>query len=416
MARWPMRASRYVFARRAATRSSRSSPEPIPRGPADPCAGMSWRGRGSRRRGRGLAGLRRPVPGPGACRRPPARQRGRHDPPVAPGRSLKGEGARVDLSLDEVDVVARGRVVDRFVKLEAELVKGDEAARMRSRPPWRTRWACARSRSTSWRRRWQRSDAGSPGWTRSPRWQRGRSPGARRPRARSLRRQMTRSATPASRRPNRAGPGGPRRARCRPPGRGQVAGRHGRRPRRRGRSQGHALPPGPDARLRGRHAFEAWMPKTCTRCASRPAASGQRGGSSARPSARTARGATGTGCARPRSGSGPSAISTSSSRRPTCIATTCHRPSSAPWSRCSTRGACIATMPGSCSCASSTRTTTGAGWTTTATSSGPRALVLPVGPVSRIASGTRRRHGSGPRTRGARLRGRPALGGRRNAP
>ncbi len=33
---------------------------------------------------------------------------------------------RVELSLDEVDVVARSRVVDRFVELEAELVKGSE--------------------------------------------------------------------------------------------------------------------------------------------------------------------------------------------------------------------------------------------------------------------------------------------------
>jgi len=33
---------------------------------------------------------------------------------------------RVELSLDEVDVVARSRVVDRFVELEAELVKGPE--------------------------------------------------------------------------------------------------------------------------------------------------------------------------------------------------------------------------------------------------------------------------------------------------
>ncbi|HET7168923.1 MAG TPA: CHAD domain-containing protein [Candidatus Limnocylindrales bacterium] len=41
-------------------------------------------------------------------------------------RKLRSTAARVDLSLDEVDVVARGRVVDRFVELEAELTKGDE--------------------------------------------------------------------------------------------------------------------------------------------------------------------------------------------------------------------------------------------------------------------------------------------------
>ncbi len=43
-------------------------------------------------------------------------------------RQLKSTGARVELSLDEVDVVTRGRVVDRFIELEAELVRGDEAA------------------------------------------------------------------------------------------------------------------------------------------------------------------------------------------------------------------------------------------------------------------------------------------------
>jgi CHAD domain-containing protein len=41
-------------------------------------------------------------------------------------RQLKSPAARVELSLDEVDVVTRGRVVDRFVELEAELTKGDE--------------------------------------------------------------------------------------------------------------------------------------------------------------------------------------------------------------------------------------------------------------------------------------------------
>jgi triphosphatase len=43
-------------------------------------------------------------------------------------RQLKATGTRIELSLDEVDVVTRGRVADRFVELEAELIKGDEAA------------------------------------------------------------------------------------------------------------------------------------------------------------------------------------------------------------------------------------------------------------------------------------------------
>ena len=40
-------------------------------------------------------------------------------------RQLRSPSTRVELSLDEVDVVSRGRVVDRFVELEAELKKGD---------------------------------------------------------------------------------------------------------------------------------------------------------------------------------------------------------------------------------------------------------------------------------------------------
>jgi CHAD domain-containing protein len=42
-------------------------------------------------------------------------------------RQLRAATTRVELSLDEVDVVARGRVVDRFVELEAELTKGDRS-------------------------------------------------------------------------------------------------------------------------------------------------------------------------------------------------------------------------------------------------------------------------------------------------
>ncbi|HEY6013145.1 MAG TPA: CHAD domain-containing protein [Candidatus Limnocylindrales bacterium] len=42
-------------------------------------------------------------------------------------RILRDGDTRVELSLDEVDVVVRSRVVDRFVELEVELVKGDES-------------------------------------------------------------------------------------------------------------------------------------------------------------------------------------------------------------------------------------------------------------------------------------------------
>ena len=41
-------------------------------------------------------------------------------------RIVRDGDTRVELSLDEVDVVARSRVIDRFVELEAELVKGAE--------------------------------------------------------------------------------------------------------------------------------------------------------------------------------------------------------------------------------------------------------------------------------------------------
>ena len=41
-------------------------------------------------------------------------------------RIVRDGDTRVELSLDEVDVVSRSRVVDRFVELEAELVKGAE--------------------------------------------------------------------------------------------------------------------------------------------------------------------------------------------------------------------------------------------------------------------------------------------------
>jgi CHAD domain-containing protein len=43
-------------------------------------------------------------------------------------RKLQSDGTIVELSLDEVDAVARSRVVERFVELEIELVEGDEAA------------------------------------------------------------------------------------------------------------------------------------------------------------------------------------------------------------------------------------------------------------------------------------------------
>jgi len=42
-------------------------------------------------------------------------------------RELRDGTTRVEISLDEVDVLARSEVIDRFVDLEAELLKGDES-------------------------------------------------------------------------------------------------------------------------------------------------------------------------------------------------------------------------------------------------------------------------------------------------
>jgi CHAD domain-containing protein len=45
-------------------------------------------------------------------------------------RELRDGDTRVELSVDEVDVVVRGEIVDRFAELEVELLKGDEARLM----------------------------------------------------------------------------------------------------------------------------------------------------------------------------------------------------------------------------------------------------------------------------------------------
>src|SRR6185295_12059595 len=42
-------------------------------------------------------------------------------------RILERDGTAVEVSLDEVDAVLRSRVVGRFVELEVELMRGDEA-------------------------------------------------------------------------------------------------------------------------------------------------------------------------------------------------------------------------------------------------------------------------------------------------
>ena len=61
-----------------------------------------------------------------ACRRRAPARVG-HRPPAPPSDASSRRDTRVELSLDEVDVVVRGEVVDRFAELEVELLKGDEA-------------------------------------------------------------------------------------------------------------------------------------------------------------------------------------------------------------------------------------------------------------------------------------------------
>ena len=94
-------------------------------------------------------------------------------------RIVRDGDTRVELSLDEVDVVARSRVVDRFVELEAELVKGAEerltgAGRGVRRGSRRSR---LRPGASS-RRRWPRSRPDRAGT--GPRG-RSRQPASRRP-------------------------------------------------------------------------------------------------------------------------------------------------------------------------------------------------------------------------------------------
>ena len=123
---------------------------------------------------------------------------------------------------------------------------------------------------------------------------------------------------------------------------GKTPGRDRRRPRRRGRSQGHALPPRADARPRagrprGIDNEAVHKMRVATR---RQRAAWRVFGDAFRPSGRSA---IGRACARSPDGSAPSATSMSSSRPRTPTAPTCRSPSSARSSRCSARGGNTAT-------------------------------------------------------------------------
>ena len=355
-------------------------------------------------------------------------------------RIVRDGDTRVELSLDEVDVVSRSRVIDRFVELEAELVKGAEerlaglaevfAADPALAPATGSKLEAAMAAVKSGGRPRGPSDADD-------------DPGHGRGRRRT---RDGRRCRPAVRAPDPAwcsgGPsdedsvrrGSPRddrdRERARRARRGRSAPSIRRRPRRTAPHEGHehadatpstsdvvsevideAIPPDlrlvvgrtpgvtPEdhvaeagrkvmrfhlARMLAREAGRApaTTPRSCTRCASRPGGSAPPGASSVPRSGRVGRGATGTACARSHRGSAPCATSTSCSKPPISIGRTCPSASSERSNRCCPSGAGIATTRGSCSSASWIRTDTAAGSTTTATSSGPRAqLVMPVGPT-----------------------------------
>ena len=83
-------------------------------------------------------------------------------------RKLKAGDATAELSLDEVDVVARGRVIDRFVELEVELTSGTEDRLARAWPracrrhgPGAGAWIETRGRARGFLRR-RRCRGGGP--------------------------------------------------------------------------------------------------------------------------------------------------------------------------------------------------------------------------------------------------------------
>jgi hypothetical protein len=339
-------------------------------------------------------------------------------------RILERPDGAVEVSLDEVDAVTRSRVVGRFVELEVELVRGEEAGleavgailatdkglapadasklesalqAIAATEPRRTKKggrvlppidvddqeardqfddgldvgrivAAALGEATRASKE-GRAEAANGGPAAS------NGEGAAAPNGEGAAAPV---ATPEPARPTATKP-----VRPKPPvdeaeptpeaDHREDAGRPRRRPSRRGRSQGPPLPPRPDDREGGRDAGRRGTRRTSTRCASRPVASGRRGGSSARPSA-----AAGTRAHRKRLREVAARLGAVRDLDVLIEAADQYRPispspSSAPSSPCSPAGGRTVTTPGCSSCASSTRTATAAGWTTTRSSSGTRA-------------------------------------------
>ena len=278
-------------------------------------------------------------------------------------RKLQLDDTIVEISLDEVDAVARSRVVERFVELEVELVQGDERAldgiaelaegdpSLTASTGSKLESALAAIRATTAKRGRRLAplpdpDGGRGGRTdfdhRSPRSSDGTETAeAARPRPPSGRRGATKRAAVAARPPSPPGrrPMRRRRDAC-------DADRAGRR-----RDDDAAEPSGPSLRSAGRRAScstttsprpaarscgstsrgcsprktgraRAPTRRTSTTCASRRAGNGRRGGCSVARSGPAGRRRIGAASARSPRASGRCVTWTSCSMPPTSIAAT----------------------------------------------------------------------------------------------
>ncbi len=309
MARWRGRASRSGSGRPAARRSSRSSRRSHTDGPSGAFHREELEGPADR--------VAPPVDWPASDARALVLEHAGDAPLVEQVtirqlrrvRQLKSSTTRVELSLDEVDVVSRGRIVERFVELEAELKKGEEGELAELGAAIESEAGLERARIEQARGR----DGGAATARRRT---------GRRARALARRRQRRRGRVDAADSP------APRRRQD-----ARVSRRTTTSPRRVARSCASTSRGCSSA---SRACAAASMPRTSTRCAWRPDDSAPRGACSARPiGAAHDEATTATGCATSPAGSARSATSTSSSRRPTPTAPTCRSPSSARSSRCS---------------------------------------------------------------------------------
>ena len=291
------------------------------------------------------------------------------------------DGAVVEVSVDDVEVVAGERTVERFAELELELREGDE----RALDPLADLLSEVEELLPAETSKLERA-------------------------LEALRGEPVSGEDDHEAGDGEAAEGGRRRARARDPGAGgaggsadhpaEIARRHSRTttsPRPGARCCGSISPAWSRAR-RGRGS--AGMPRSCTRCASRPVASGPPGACSAMRSTRPARRSSGSASRRSRRTWVRCGTWTSSSRPPKPTGTASPPPRPRRSSRSSPRGGPAATPRGSSWSRSWTRSVTAVGWTGTSRSSRPRASGrFPSDPCSRTACVTRCRPGSGRPTR-----------------